>query len=59
MLLDSEEKFRSLVKHSPEAILIIDLEGMILFANDAAVRTIEANDYDSLVGRKVIDFIAP
>jgi PAS domain S-box-containing protein len=58
-LRESEEKFRSLVEHSPESILIVDSQGTILFANNAVVRTIEARDCTSLIGRNVIDFIAP
>ncbi len=58
-LRESEEKFRSLVEHSLEGILILDLQGTILFANNAAARTIEANDGSSLVGRSVMEFIAP
>jgi two-component system, cell cycle sensor histidine kinase and response regulator CckA len=56
---ESEFKFRSLVEHALDCILIIDLGGTILFANNAAVQTIEVNDSASLVGRNVMEFIAP
>ncbi len=58
MLLDSEEKFRSLADHLHESILIVDYEGTILFANNAAVRIIEAGDRFSLLGKNVMEFIA-
>ena len=58
-LRESEEKFRSLVEHALEGILILDLQGMILFANNAAARTIEADDCAGLIGRNVMEFIAP
>ena len=58
-LKESEEKFRSLVTYALEAILILDFTGAILFANDAAARTIELENGDALVGRCVMDFIAP
>jgi DNA-binding response OmpR family regulator len=58
-LRESEEKFRSLVEHALEGIVILDLGGTILFANDAAARTIEADDGKSLIGRNVMEFIAP
>jgi PAS domain S-box-containing protein len=57
-LRDSEEKFRSLVEHSTESILIVDYQGMILFANNAAAKTIEARDSSSLIGKNIMDFIA-
>jgi PAS domain S-box-containing protein len=56
---ESEEKFRSLVEHSLEGILVLDLQGTILFANNAVARTIEVNTSADLVGRNVMDFISP
>ena len=58
-LLESEQKFRSLVEHALDGILILDLQGTIIFANNAAARTIEADDPEGFVGRNVIEFIAP
>jgi PAS domain S-box-containing protein len=59
ILHDSEGKFRSIVENSPESILIIDLEGMVLFSNNAAVQMIEGNNCSSVIGRNIIEFIAP
>ena len=58
-LRDSEERFRSLAENLPESILIVDARGTILFANNAAVRIIEADDGISLVGQNVMECIAP
>ena len=58
-LLDSEEKFRSLVTHSLEPILIINLQGTILFANNAAGNLMEADSFSPLTGRNVMECIAP
>ena len=58
-LLASEEKFRALVEHSLDGTLILDLEGKILFANHAAARLAEIGNPDELVGRNVMEFIAP
>ncbi|NMB77601.1 MAG: PAS domain S-box protein [Methanomicrobiales archaeon] len=58
-LRESEEKFRTLVEFSLETVLVLDLEGKILFANTAAARTLEADEQESLIGRNVFEFIAP
>ncbi|MFZ0005355.1 PAS domain S-box protein [Methanoregula sp.] len=59
ILRESEGRFRSIVENSPESILIIDLQGTILFSNSAAIQTIEGNDFSSLIGRNIIEFISP
>ncbi|MDD4252013.1 MAG: PAS domain S-box protein [Methanoculleus horonobensis] len=57
---ESEEKFRALVEHSLDGILILDHEGKILFANHAAGRLVGAGDPAGLIGkRNVMEFIAP
>ena len=58
-LRESEAKFRSLVEHALEGILILDLQGTILFANNAMARTLEADDRAGLIGRNVMEFVAP
>jgi PAS domain S-box-containing protein len=58
-LRQSEMKFRSLVEYALEGILILDLRGTILFANNAAGRMVETDDVPGLVGRNVLEFIAP
>ena len=54
-----EEKFQMLAGHSREPLLIVNFGGSILFANSAAARVLEAPDSPSLIGRTVMDFIAP
>lgn len=58
-LLASEEKFRALVEHSLDGTLILDLEGKILFANHAAARLAGLEDPGELLGRNVMEFVAP
>ena len=59
-LKESEEKFRTLVEHSLDGILILDPGGLILFANQAAGKLIEEEDYQKVMGRQnVMAFIAP
>ncbi|MDO9324411.1 MAG: PAS domain S-box protein [Methanoregula sp.] len=58
-LKESEEKYRSLVEHAHEAILILDFLGTILLANTAAAKTIETGSSSYLIGRNVMEFITP
>nr|WP_321350253.1 PAS domain S-box protein [uncultured Methanoregula sp.] len=58
-LRESEERFRSIVENSLEAVLILDPEGTILFANHAAARTVELDPCTGMVGRNVMEFIEP
>ncbi len=58
-LRDSEAKFRSLVEYSLEGIMIIDMQGKLLFVNDIVVRALEAEDRAALIGRNMMEFIAP
>ncbi|MDD1685815.1 PAS domain S-box protein [Methanoregula sp.] len=59
-LRESEKKFRTLVEHSLDGILITDFTGKILFVNRAAGRVMDVEDYETLTGkRNVLEFIAP
>ena len=59
-LQESEEKFRALVEHSLDGILILDFQGNILFANHTAGKIIDAPDPDEIIGTKnVLEFILP
>jgi PAS domain S-box-containing protein len=55
-LRDSEDRYRSLVDMSPEAILV-HVEGRYVFANPAAAELLGADSPDQLLGRPVLDFI--
>ncbi|MGV8080123.1 MAG: response regulator [Syntrophales bacterium] len=56
---ESGTMFRTLVEHAFDSTIIINLEGTILFANNSAARTIQAGDAHPLVGRNVMEFVAP
>jgi len=58
-LAECEDKFKTLVHYSMEPILISDLQGSILFVNNATARTLEAEDPNDLIGTNVMVFIAP
>ncbi|MDD1715886.1 MAG: PAS domain S-box protein [Methanolinea sp.] len=56
----SEEKFRALVEHSLDGILITDFSGTLRFVNRAAGLIVDVTDYQATVGtRNVIEFVAP
>jgi PAS domain S-box-containing protein len=54
-LAESEERYRSLVEMTPDAILVHN-KGDILYANPAAARAFGA-EHTSLIGRNVVDLV--
>lgn len=57
-LQESEDRYRSLVKHSPEAILVLQNERFV-YANPAAQQLLGAADADEFIGRPVLERIHP
>jgi diguanylate cyclase (GGDEF)-like protein/PAS domain S-box-containing protein len=57
-LRDSEGRFRALVEHSPEAI-VLHADGSILYANPAFARLIGAYDGSSLSGVSLTNLVHP
>jgi PAS domain S-box-containing protein len=53
-LRKSEERYRLLVDRSPEAMLVV-CDGVVRFANPAAVSLLGAQNWESLVGRKAAE----
>jgi PAS domain S-box-containing protein len=58
-LVESEERYRALVDHALEPILIFDFSGTALFANHATAALIGMDDPQGLVGRNAMEFVAP
>jgi PAS domain S-box-containing protein len=58
-LVESEEKFRSLVEYSLESISILDFSGRCLFANKATARLVELPEDMPLAGKDVTAFLTP
>ncbi len=58
-LRESEERYRSLVDTSPDAITLTDLEGKILMVNQQGLVSYGCETTEELIGRKALDFIAP
>lgn len=55
---ESEERHRTLVEWSPEAILVHH-EGRIIYVNPAAIKMIGASSAQELVGRSLFELIQP
>ena len=56
MLKESEEKYRSIVEHSPDAILIHSW-GKILFANPGTLKLLETDSFDEIKDIDLINFV--
>jgi PAS domain S-box-containing protein len=56
-LRESEEKYRSLIETSPDAITVIDLEGKIQIANPQAVRQYGAKSETDLIGSNAFKLV--
>ncbi len=57
-LEESEERFRSLVKNSSDAVMLVDPTGTIRYASDVADRLFGISP-KALVGTSIIDLVAP
>lgn len=57
-LIESEEKYRTLVEMLPDAILVRNKE-RILYANKAATRILGCKDSEEIIGRRITEFISP
>lgn len=56
---NSEEMYRSLIDASPEAILVAELDGRIIYASDKAVELNGAPRPDMFVGKNLFEFVTP
>lgn len=58
-LRESEAKSRTLVEHALEGTLVLDRRGTVLLANRAAAAVAGYGEKDLLIGRNIMEFIAP
>ena len=56
-LRQSEEKYRGLLEASPDAVVMADLNGKILFASRQTWSLVGITDSEELVGRQVFDYV--
>ncbi len=57
-LVVSEERYRALVEVSPSAV-IVQLNERFAYVNEAAVKYFKAQSREDILGRPLLDFIAP
>ncbi len=57
-LVESEERYRSLVEVCPDAIVVVS-EGKFVYVNPSAITLFGAHCADDLIGRYAIEFIDP
>lgn len=57
-LKESEERYRQLVEHSLDLILV-HVHGKIVFINDVAVSMVKVKDKEEIVGESILKFIHP
>ncbi len=57
-IVESEERYRTLVESSPDAIAV-HCEGKIVFVNSACVKLIGAANADELIGKPAIEVVHP
>ncbi len=57
-LLESEQRYKSLVEKSPNAIGI-HCEGKIVYANNAALKLLGAKNHSELIGTDIINIVHP
>lgn len=58
LLDESEERYRRLVEHSPDGIIVHNLHELI-FANTAAAKILGATNPEELLGKPIYDIIHP
>jgi len=57
-LTESEERYKSLVEHSPDPVMVI-AKGKLAYANPAAVALFGASRPEEIMGKHALDFISP
>lgn len=58
-LAESEERYRGLVEHSPDGVVVVAEGGELDYVNPTVVRALCAPDADALLGRSFYDFVVP
>ncbi|OAN45665.1 hypothetical protein A6A04_07185 [Paramagnetospirillum marisnigri] len=59
LLRDSEAQLRAVVSNEPECIKLVDGDGALIQMNPAGLQMVEAVSQEQLVGRHIIEVVAP
>ena len=57
-LRESENKYRTLVETSPDAVVLTDLQGQVVFASHGILDLDSSEKVDGVIGKHPLDFIA-
>jgi PAS domain S-box-containing protein len=57
-LRESEDRYRTLVEISPDAVFL-HREGTIIYANPAAIRLLGGSFAGEIIGKEILDFVSP
>ena len=57
-LRESEERYRCVCEHA-ESFVVIEQDGQVVFANEAARRAAKAAGLDAVIGGRTVDFASP
>lgn len=58
-LKESKEMYKALIKASPEAVIVTNLEGIITFVSPRTLELSGFKNIEDILGRSVFEFIAP
>lgn len=58
-LIESEQRLQAIIETEPECITITDAQGRLLEMNSAGLAMIEADSLAQVMGRSVLEFVAP
>ncbi len=58
-LVESENRYRSLIETSADAVVLSDLEGVILFCNQRTADLLAYDNTRSLIGKVIFEFVDP
>lgn len=59
LLREREERLRTILETEPECVKVLDSEGRLLQMNPAGLQMIEADSFDQVAGRNVLNLVAP
>ena len=58
-IIESESRLRSIIENEPECIKIVDAKGKLIMMNPAGLAMIEADTFEQVSGKQILDIIAP